>query len=82
MVLERTKPKDKQRIVRQRIHFKPMCDLTKPGYPSISNMVRTLYSLEEIERECDQANSEEDDEISERIDQLQLQCNMEATGES
>ena len=81
LVLERTKPKYEQRIVRRRIHVTPTCDPTKPGYPSISNTIRTFYSLEELEREYDQANSEEEDEILERINQLQLQCNMEAIGE-
>ena len=45
-------------------------------------MIRTFYSLGELEKEYDQANSEEEDEILERINKLQLQCNMEATGES
>ena len=45
-------------------------------------MVRTFYSLEELGKEYDQANSEEKDEILEKINQLQLQCNMEATGET
>ena len=48
----------------------------------MSNMVRTFYSLEELEKEYDQANSEEEDEILERINQLQLQCTMETTGET
>jgi len=45
-------------------------------------MVRTFYSLEELEKEYDQANSKEEDEILDKINQLQLQCNMEATGEA
>jgi len=68
--LERTKPRDEQRSVCRRIHFNPSCDPTKPGYPSSSNMVRTFYSLEELGKEYDQANSEEEDEILERINEL------------
>ena len=30
----------------------------------------------------DQANSEKEDEILDKINQLQLQCNMETTGET
>ena len=43
LVLERTRPKDEQRIVRRRIHFNSSCDPTKPDYPSISNMGRTTH---------------------------------------
>ena len=45
-------------------------------------MVRTFYSLEELEKEYDQANSKEEDEILDKINQLQLQCNMEAAAET
>ena len=83
LIISRTPTKeDEQRIVRRRIRFNPSIDPTKPGYPSISNMVRTFYSLEELEKEYAQANSEEEDEILEKINQLQLQCNMETTGET
>jgi len=54
----------------------------KPGHPSISNTIRTFYSLEELEQEYDQTNSDEEEEILGRINELQLQCNMETLGES
>jgi len=67
-----TTQEDEQRIVRRGIRLNPSIDPTKPGYPSISNMVRTFYSLEELEKEYNQANSAEEDEILEKINQLQL----------
>jgi len=45
-------------------------------------MVRTFYSLEELEKECDQAQSSKEEEILERINELKLQCNMETSEES
>jgi len=45
-------------------------------------MVRTFYSLEELEQEYDQANSEEEEKILGRVNELQLQCNIETSGES
>ena len=59
LVISRTKDEDEQRIVRRRVRFNPSIVPTKPGYPSITNMVRTFYSLEELEKEYVQANSEE-----------------------
>ena len=70
LVISRTKDEDEQRIVRRRVRFNPSIDPTKPGYPSIANMVRTFYSLEELEKEYDQANSEEEAEILDKINHL------------
>ena len=53
LVLDRTRSKDEQRIVQRKAHFDLACDPTKPGYPSISNIVRTFYLLEELEKEYD-----------------------------
>ena len=70
LVLGRTKPINEQRIIRRRIKLNPSCEPIKPGYPSISNMVRMFYSREELEQEYDQANSEEEEEILGRINEL------------
>ena len=45
-------------------------------------MVRTMYSSEELEQEYDQANSDEEEAILQQMNELQLQCNMESSGES
>ena len=65
LVLERAKPTKEQRIVQRRLNFNASCDPTKPGYPSISNIVRTFCSPEELEQQYDRANSEEEEEILE-----------------
>jgi len=59
----RIKPTNEQRIVQRRIKFNPLYDPMKPRYASISNMVRTFYSLEELQQEYDKANSKEEEEI-------------------
>jgi len=82
LVIGKTSGKNEQRIVRRRVHFNLACDPTKPRYPSVSNMVRTFYSLEELEKEYDQVDSSEEEEILERINELQLECNMKTSGES
>ena len=53
LILEQTRPSPEKRIVRRKVHFSPPGDPTKPGFPSITNMVRTFYSLEELEKEYD-----------------------------
>jgi len=40
-------------------------------------MVSTMHTIEDLEQEYDQANSSEE----EKINQLQLQCNMERSNE-
>ena len=80
LVLEQTLPSSEKRIVRRKVHFSPPGDPTKPGFPSITNMVRTFQTLEELEEAYNQATSDEETEILNRINELQLQCNMEDSG--
>jgi len=44
-------------------------------------MVSTLRTIEDLENEYDQANSSEEEKILEKINQLQLQCNMDRSTE-
>ena len=82
LVLEQTLPSPEKRIVRRKVHFSPPGDPTKPGFPSITNMVRTFQTLEELEEAYNQANTDEETEILNRINELQLQCNMESREDS
>jgi len=38
-----------------------MIDPTKPGYPSISNMVSTMRTIEDLKNEYNQAESSEEE---------------------
>jgi len=40
-----------------------------------------MRTIEDLEQEYDQANSSEEEKILEKINQLQLQCNMERSNE-
>ena len=80
LIIDKAKEKPEQRLVRRRTQLNSVIDPTKPGYPSISNMVSTMRTIEELEQD-DQANSSEEDKILEKINQLQLQCNMEWSNE-
>jgi len=40
-------------------------------------MVSTMRTIEDLEQEYDQANSSEEEQILEKINELLLQCNME-----
>jgi len=77
LIIEKVNDKLEQRLVRRKTQFNLIIDPTKPGYSSISNMVSTLRTIEDLENEYDQANSSEEEKILEKINQLQLQCNME-----
>ena len=44
-------------------------------------MVTTMCTIEDLEQGYDQANSSEEDKILKKINQLQLQCNMERSNE-
>ena len=81
LIIEKAKEKREQRLVRRRTQFNSITDPTKPGYPSITNMVSTMRTIEDLEQEYDQANSSEEENILEKINQLQLQCNMERSNE-
>ena len=80
LILEKSKEQP-ERLVKRRTQFNSVIDPTKPGYPSISNMVSTMRTIEDLENEYNQAESSEDERILEQINQLQLQCNMEGSGE-
>jgi len=81
LIIEKANEKPEQRLVRWRTQFNSITDPTKFGYPSISNMVSTMHTIEDLEQEYDQANSSEEEKILEKINQLQLQCNMERSNE-
>jgi len=70
LIIEKSKEKPEQRLVRRRIQFNSITDPTKSGYPFISNMVSTMRTIEDLEHEYDQANSSEEEEILEKINQL------------
>ena len=61
LIIEKVNDKPEQRLVRRRTQFKSIIDPTKPEYPSISNMVSTLRTIEDLENEYDQANSSEEE---------------------
>jgi len=77
LIIEKANEKPEQRLVRRRTQFNSITDLTKPGYPFINNMVSTMRAIEDLEQEYDQANSSDEEKILDKINQLQLQCNME-----
>jgi len=77
LIIDKAKEKLEQRLVRRRTQFNSIIDPTKPGYPSISNMVSTMRTIKDLEQEYDQANSSEEKKILDKINQLQLQCNIE-----
>jgi len=81
LIIDKAKEKPEQRLVRRRTEFNSIIDPTKLGYPSISNMVSTMCTIKDLEQAYDQANSSEEDIILEKINQLQLQCNMERSNE-
>jgi len=81
LIIEKSKEKREQRLVRRRTQFNSVTDPTKPGYPSISNMVSTTRTIEDLEYECDQANSSDEEQILEKINRLKLQCNMERSND-
>jgi len=59
LILEKSKEQPEQRLVKRRTQFNSAIDPTKPGYPSISNMVSTMHTIEDLENECNQAESSE-----------------------
>jgi len=72
LIIEKSKEKPEQLLVRRRTQFNSVTNPTKPGYPSISNMVSTMRTIKDLEHEYDQANSSEEEQILEKINQLQL----------
>jgi len=77
LFIKKANEKPEQCLVRRRTQFNSITDPTKPGYPFISNMVITMHTIEDLEQEYDQANSSEEEKNLEKINQLQLQYNME-----
>jgi len=57
LILEKSKEQPEQRLVKRRTQFTSMIDPTKPGYPSVSNMVSTMRTIEDLENEYNQAES-------------------------
>ena len=53
LIIDKAKEKPEQRLVRRGTQFNSITDPTKPGYPSISNMVRTMRTIEHLEQEYD-----------------------------
>jgi len=81
LIIDKAKEKPEQRLVRRRTQFNSIIDPTKPGYPSISNMVSTMPTIKDLEQVYDQANCSQEEKILDKINQLQLQCNMERSTE-
>jgi len=51
LILDKSKEEPEQRLVKRRTQFNSVIDPTKPGYPSISNMVSTIRTIEDLENE-------------------------------
>ena len=62
LILDKVK---EQRLVKRRMQFNSVIDPTKPGYQSISNMVSTMRTIEDLEKEYNQAESSEEERILE-----------------
>ena len=67
LIIEKANERPGQRLVRRITQFNSITDPTKLGYPSISNMVNTMRTIEDLEQEYDQANSSEGEKILEKL---------------
>jgi len=70
LIIDKAKEKPEQRLVRRRTQFNSIIDPTKSGHPSISNMVITMHTIEDLEQEYGQANSNEEEKILDKTNQL------------
>ena len=61
LIIEKANEKPEQCLVRRRTQFNSVTDHTKPGYLSISNIISTMRTIEDLEQEYDQANSSEEE---------------------
>jgi len=51
LILKKSKGQLEQRLIKKLTQFNSVIDPTKPGYPSISNMVSTMRTIEDLENE-------------------------------